>query len=348
VSGSLLGSSNRNFLAADEINRTSGKRQTASAQLQYKFTTGAVNQTAILALDHDHESFSASDVAYGGATDQQHHRSHDAVTAEWKAELNPLVADIAVRRDSFSDFKDATTVRASVLARLGSGFSLASSYSEGIAQPTFFDLYGSFPGLFVGNASLKAESSRGYEASLRYRRGGFGAAITGYRQKLHDEIVTVSVAGSFQQTAINRSSTSHRSGIEAEVSWSPSPALRLSANYAFLHATEPTGVGGTQLREVRRPKHSGSVAVDGRSGAFSYGASLAYVGARTDNDFDVFPAVPVTLGSYWLAGARIAYAVRNGAEVFVRGSNLLDQHYQDVFGYRTEGRAIYAGVRLSG
>ena len=28
-------------------------------------------------------------------------------------------------------------------------------------------------------------------------------------------------------------------------------------------------------------------------------------------------------------------------------SNALNQHYQDVFGYRTEERAIYGGVRLS-
>jgi outer membrane cobalamin receptor len=32
--------------------------------------------------------------------------------------------------------------------------------------------------------------------------------------------------------------------------------------------------------------------------------------------------------------------------LFARGSNLLDQHYQDAFSYRTEGRAVYAGVRL--
>jgi vitamin B12 transporter len=56
----------------------------------------------------------------------------------------------------------------------------------------------------------------------------------------------------------------------------------------------------------------------------------------------------VTLGSYWLADARIAYAIKRGVELFARGSNLLNQHYEDVFSYRTEGRGIYAGVRLSG
>jgi Outer membrane cobalamin receptor protein len=79
----------------------------------------------------------------------------------------------------------------------------------------------------------------------------------------------------------------------------------------------------------------------------SYAASIAYVGEHIDNR-DTFPFARVTLGSYWLADARVAYSIRRGIELFVRGSNLLNQHYQDVFSYRTEERAVYAGVRLSG
>ena len=66
-----------------------------------------------------------------------------------------------------------------------------------------------------------------------------------------------------------------------------------------------------------------------------------------DTNFDVFPAKVVSLHSYWLADGRLSYAVKSGVEVFARISNALGQHYQDVFGYRTEPRAVYAGVRLS-
>jgi vitamin B12 transporter len=72
------------------------------------------------------------------------------------------------------------------------------------------------------------------------------------------------------------------------------------------------------------------------------------VGARRDTNFDVFPAQAVSLKSYWLAGARVGYSIRPGVELFARGSNLFDAGYQDVFGYRTEGRAVYAGIRLGG
>jgi vitamin B12 transporter len=160
---------------------------------------------------------------------------------------------------------------------------------------------------------------------------------------LHDEIIN---NASFT-SVLNSPAISRRSGVEATIDWKIGDELRLSANYAYLHATQPDPVTGEQLTETRRPKHSGSVSADGSVGEFSYGASLAYVGRHLDNR-DTFPFDRVALGSYWLADARIAYAVRPGLQLFVRGANLLNQHYQDVFSYRTEPRAIYAGVRLAG
>jgi vitamin B12 transporter len=269
ISASLLGSANRNLLAGDEINRTRGGRRAITAQVQYRFDTGAVRHTAIAALDHDRETFHARDNGFFGASDQDRHRRHEAVTGEWRSELGPLIADVALRRDSFSAFKDATSLRASALVKIGHGFAVAGSYSEGIAQPTFFDLYGFFPGNFFGNPSLKPESSRGFEVSLRYRRGRVDASLTGYMQKLHDEIVDVFDPVTFLSTTVNRAAASHRAGMEAEFGLNLGDALRLSANYAYLDSTEPGAVPSIQLREVRRPKHSGSVAADGRSGRLS-------------------------------------------------------------------------------
>ena len=341
LAGTLLGSSNRNYLADVQQNRTRGARRNLSAQLERRLVTGAVVHRLIVAGETEHETFHARDTAFGGFTNQDRTRRHESITAEWRGDAKGLTGDVAVRRDMFNRFRDATSLRASLLGQIGGGFSLAGSYAEGIAQPTFFDLYGFFPGNFVGNPDLKAESSRGFEVTLRYRRGALGASLTGYRQRLHDEIVNNATFTS----VLNAPGSSRRSGVEATVDWKPNDALRLSANYAYLKATQPDAVTGTRATETRRPKHSGSIAADGLIGRVSYGASLAYVGKHLDNR-DTFPFDRVALGSYWLADARAAYAVVPGVELFVRGSNLLDQHYQDVFSYRTEGRAVYAGVRL--
>jgi vitamin B12 transporter len=134
--------------------------------------------------------------------------------------------------------------------------------------------------------------------------------------------------------------------VEAELGWQVSPALRVNANYAFLHATQPDSSSGLQVRERRRPKHSGSIEADGAIGRWSYGASLAYAGSHLDT-LEVAPFGVVRVKPYWLAGARVAYAVRSGIELFVRGSNLFDSKYQEVAGYHTEGLGLFAGIRLA-
>ena len=347
VSSSLLDSSNKNYLDDVQQNRTRGTRWNLGAQIQRRFTTGPISHTLIAAGDAERETFHARDTAFGGFTNQDRSRSHQAVTAEWRAETEAVTGDIAVRRDIFNRFRDATSVRASALVKIGGGFSIAGSYGKGISQPTFFDLYGFFPNNFVGNDTLRPESSRGFEGSVRLQKGAVSASLTAYRQRLHDEIVTIFPPPTFIGTTINLDTTSRRQGIEAEFGWAIGKQLRLSANYSYLDATEPNTISGAQIRELRRPKHSGSVALDGATGRLSYGASLAYVGRHFDSR-DVFPFDRVALGSYWLAETRVAYEVRPGISLFVRGTNLLDQEYQDVFGYRTEGRAVYAGISLKG
>jgi vitamin B12 transporter len=346
LGGTILSSRNRNFLAGAETNRTSGRRQTLDAQLQHRFQTSSVQHRLILALDHESEEFKASDVNFGGFTDQDRDRKHSAVTAEWRADAGPATVDLAVRRDAFNRFKNATTLRASLLAKIGKGFSVAGSYGEGIAQPTFFDLYGFFPGSFVGNPSLKPERSRGFDASLRYANRTFAASLTAYQQRLRDEIVDTFDPGTFLSSTANRSETSRRSGIEAQANWSLYEGHRLSANYAYLKASEP-GDLGSRVREARRPKHSGSVSADGQLGRITYGLSIAYTGSRLDTDFETFPFQRVKLGAYWLAGARVSYEVAEGVQIFARAANAIDERYQDALGYRTEGRSIYGGIRLA-
>jgi vitamin B12 transporter len=346
VGASFLGSSNRNFLADMPLNETSGTRRTLDAQVERSFTTGSFKQELIIAAEAERETFHARDTIFGGFTNQDRTRNHNALTAEWRASNSVVTGDLALRRDMFNRFSDATSIRGSLLIDIGKGFALTGSYSEGISEPTFFDLYGFFPGNFSGNPSLKPESSRGFETSVRYRRGAFNASLTAYRQRLKDEIVDVTDPETFLQTAINSGGESRRFGIEAEGSFQIAHELRLSANYAYLDASEPDAVTGRQVPELRRPKHSGAIAVDGSVGRWSYGATIAYVGAQFDVS-DNFPFGVVPLRSYWLADARVAYAVRHGFELYVRGSNLFDAHYENSAGYHTEGLGVFAGARLA-
>lgn len=346
LAGTMLASSNRNLLADRPLNRTSGTRRNLVVQIERRFEAGGITHRLIAAAELERETFHARGTLSGLSTDQDRSRDHQSLTGEWRTEAGWFSGDLALRHDWFNRFNDATTVRASLLGRIGGGFSITGSYGEGIAQPTFFDLYGFFPNNFVGNPSLKPESSRGFEGSLRFERRRVTASLTGYRQRLHDEIVTIFPPPAFLGTTTNLNAESRRQGVEAEFSWNLGDQLRLDATYAYLDATEPNTISGAQVREHRRPRNSGSIALDGASGRFTYGASLAYVGRHFDSR-DTFPFDTVALGSYWLADARLGYSIRSGIELYVRAANALNQKYQDVFSYRTEPRAIYAGLRLS-
>jgi len=345
LSGSLLKSRNRNLLDGSEVNASEGRRSTIDAEVDHLFTTGTVDHALIVAGTVENERFATADRAFGGLSNQSRSRRHWSLTGEWRASVaDRLIADLAIRRDAYNRFRDATTVRGSLLFKAGKSVSLAVSYGEGIAQPTFYDLYGFLPRSFVGNPLLKTESSRGFEGSIRYRSGPLAASVTAYRQRLRDEIVGTFDPGTFLSSAVNADGASRRQGIEVETSWSHGKALRLATIYSYLDASEPS-VGSGHVGELRRPKHSGSVTADGTIGKLSFGASIAYTGGRADTDFDLFQRV--SLSPYWLAGARLAYAVRPGVELFARVANAFDDRYQDVVGYRTEGRSGYAGLRLA-
>ena len=340
---SLLGSSNRNYLDDSFLNRTSARRWALSGQLSRRVQTGAVDHRLTAAVDGEWERFSARDDAFGGATDQSRSRRRLSVTGEWQAKVGErFVADVALRHDGFNRFRDATSLRASALAHAGGGLSFAASWAEGIAQPSFIDLYGFFPNGYVGNPDLKPERSRGYELSARYARKDFRAALTYFRQSLKDEIVE----NAFFTSTLNADGTSKRQGVEAELHWAAAQWLDLSAGFAWLDSSQQIVEGAPRQQEHRRPKHSGFIAADGAQGRFSYGASLAYTGRHRDRR-DSFPFELVDLDSYWLASARLAYRVGDRVELFGRVHNAFDADYEDVVGYRTEGRTAFAGLRVA-
>ena len=344
LSGSLLSSRSRNLLGASEINQSEGRRSMVDAEVDHLFSTGSIDHAMVVAGMLEDERFETADVAFGGFSNQQRTRRHWSLTGEYKASWNDrLTGDIAVRRDVFDRFRDATSLRASMMVKAGRAIAVGASYGEGIAQPTFYDLYGFYPGSFVGNRSLRTESSRGVEAFIRYANGPLSGSLTYYWQRLKDEIVGTYDFDTRLSSAANAEGRSKRQGVEIEAGWRLGTMLRVAASYSYLDASEPAAAG--QLREVRRPRHSGSVTIDGTRGKFTYGGSIAYVGRRADTDFDTYQRV--SLSPYWLAGARLAYAVRPGVELFGRIANAFDDRYQDVVGYRTEGRSAYAGLRLA-
>ena len=341
--GSYLDSANRNLLDGAPLNSTFGNRLTLAGQLTRRFG----GHQLIAAIDHGRERFRARDTAFSGATRQDRSRDVTAVVGEWRARWTSwLVSDVAVRHDDFSAFADATTLRAAILVRPSPRWTAHAAYGEGIAQPSFYDLYGFFPGSFVGNPDLKPERSSGWEAGLRWRGGRFGLAVTGFSNRLRDEIVDVFDPTTFRSSTANAQGKSRRRGIEAEAHYWVAGQISLMFNYTLLDADEQQVAGGLPVREIRRPWHSANLVAHGSHGALSWGVGIAYVGRRSDTDFDVFPAAMVSLDDYLLGSLRLAYRILPGLEAYGRVENAFAADYQDVVGYTTPGRTLHAGLRV--
>jgi vitamin B12 transporter len=144
----------------------------------------------------------------------------------------------------------------------------------------------------------------------------------------------------------NRTGDSTRRGVEIEGRYLLTPQLTLGGAFTYLNAREDTG-----LEEVRRPSHSGRFDVNYAflEGRGNFNLAAIYNGKTKDLVTDAgFNDTRTTLDPYWLIRVAASYKLQPGVEVFGRVENLLDQHYQEVFGYNaTPGIGAFAGVKLT-
>jgi vitamin B12 transporter len=192
---------------------------------------------------------------------------------------------------------------------------------------------------------LRPETSSGWDAGIELS-GLAGRAIldvTYFNQVLEDRIDTVFAP---VWTAVNRPGESHREGVEVAARFRPLDAFTIGLSYTYLEATSPDGA-----REIRRPPHSGRIdfgyLFDGGRGSVNLAA--IYNGRMDDTALRLpfFSPERVTLADYWLLTAAASYKLQPGIEIYGRVENLLDQSYQEVYGFNTPGIAAYVGMRLT-
>lgn len=347
VEAQHLDSENRNRIGATRTTDTSGRRTRFGGRLTHRFGFGATRHEFTAAIEREEEDFSSRDLLDpNGPGNRGLSRARIAFVGEWRAEWGDvLVTDVAVRHDDFNRFEDATTLRANTVLKLGGGFALLAGYGEGIAQPSFVDLFG-FPGFpFAGNPNLRPERSRGFEGGLRWRGTDLTVEAVAFSNDLEDEIVEdFSV---FPSTVINAAGDSRRRGLELSAEWRPNATTLIGANYTYLDSREQAITGVAAAREIRRPRHTANAFARWESGPFTLGGSLAYVGRRLDRDFDLFPSPVVRLDPYVLGSLRAAYRIMPRLELFARAENVFDEDYQDVVGYATPGASVHAGLRVT-
>ena len=345
VKAHYFDSSNRNLVDGGYDSGTASTRLT----LAYQADIGIGKNLLSLALEHEKTQFEQRGAVIFGDPNQDQEMTVTSVIAEYQGLSGERMSWIlSARLDNNSDFDDSLNGRLSIAYQWSGTTTLRGGVGTGQKNPTFTERFGYFPEQFIGNAALKPERSTSYDIGLdkNVLNGEMQIQISLFRQDLVDEINGfVFDPVTFLSTAENLTSKSKRSGMEIAVRWTLSESLALGGHYTN---TRSTAQGS---REVRRPRHSGGMSADFRSPHERFTVTLHadYGGTRSDIFFPPYPTPPqiVTLRNYWLLDIAAQYQATPTVTVFVRGTNLLDEDYEQVYGYRTLGRAAYLGVRVN-
>ena len=265
-----------------------------------------------------------------------------ALAGDYRYNAGPLSLTASARHDINDLFEDATTWRlGGGYAFEGFGGRLRASVGTGVKNPSLIELFGFFPASrFSGNRDLQPEESLGFSLGYEQELGDLNVSVDYFRSDLKDEITTQFDPTTFASTVVNLATESTRQGVELEARWRVSDQFFARGSATFLDSEQ----NGTE--EIRRPNFTASASMTYRpSDALSLTATLDHNGNQRDTDFGTFQNV--TLDAFTLLGLNAAYEVNDIVTLTLRGDNLRDEDYQEVFGYSSPGRAIYAGVKAN-
>lgn len=329
-----------NFGDGASLNAAKGERTKFSYSPSFDFAAEAADITLSGLIDWEEEDYSASDTEFGGFTNQDQTFQTLGLAGEVQADFGDLILTASARHDDNDGlFDDATTWR------IGGAYTLndtrfRASAGTGVKAPTFTELFGFFPGSFIGNPDLKPEESTSWEVGLDHDFGQVQTSLTYFEAELEDEIFTNFIG--FSSTPANREGASERSGVEASAVWRVTDSLSVKGAVSNISSNSDDGSD-----EVRVPEWTGSVALNWQSEQLEglrAGIAADYVGEQKDRDFGTFTTV--TLDPYVLLSATAEVPVNERLSITLRGENLLDETVTDVFGFNGPGAGLFIGLKL--
>ncbi|MEH6791870.1 TonB-dependent receptor plug domain-containing protein [Parasphingorhabdus sp.] len=343
LSAQFADSKRRSYSSPTQSSQSSGKRLKGSYETTAKLTAGSTEHRITFAADLERETYRNGDPS--------------AFTGEKSSENLGLVGlyelqagdratfSAAMRYDDNNRFANATTYRVQGSYLLGTGTRLQAAYGTGVKNPGFFELFGYFDGVFIGNPDLTPEKSEGWEVGIiqQFFDGAGTIGATYFRSRLKDEIFTTYPPPTFTATPANRTTLSKQNGVESWLDIDLNESWRINGSYTYLRARE------NGVQEVRRPNHIASLAIDWHLPGDKAGLTLVgrYNGSQQDVAFTdpSFIPVDVRLEDYLLFNLSGRVEIANNIELFGRVENLLNERYEQVFSFVSAGRSVYAGIR---
>jgi len=238
------------------------------------------------------------------------------------------------RFDGYSNFGNSWNPSVGISTWVQPSLKLRASVARAFRIPTFTELYYHDPAN-LGTPDLRAEHGWSFDAGGDFTYNGWSVSVTPFRRWDSDVIDWVKLQPSDLWRSTNvRGVTSY--GIESRVAkrWQDvfvqMAFTGLKVDAPGLSALNPPLLS-KYVNEYARYSTSGSVAVP--------------VGGRVRLVVNVDHRHRLDGQNYSLVSARVSRQIRR-ADVFVDGTNLLNENYREIVGVAMPGRWLMAGVTL--
>jgi len=262
-----------------------------------------------------------------------------AVSAQYDFEpARSFTASLGGRVDDFSSFGTHATWRAGGRYTLaGAGTILRANAGTGFRAPTIADLY--YPNF--SNPDLDPEKSLGWDLGVEQPLlGGRLQVGAAWFRNDFDNLIAYSTTTSRPENIAD----ARTDGLEAFAQLLPTDALTISVAYTWLRTAKDLGTGE---RLLRRPEHVATVAAHYRFPRWvALDTSARIVGTAADKDFGAFPAADVENDAYVKWDAGVTVTPWGHLSLVARVENLLDDAYEEAYGFPALGRTFWGGAEL--
>jgi len=322
-----------------------GRRHSLDYKSTFHFDTdlaGGERHTVSILADHRREDFFASYLP--GMTFE---KKRAGLAGEYVLDLpTHTTLSGALRHDWNDPFQDALTWRLALSQRLpATGSRIHASVGKGITDPDHMEVLG-YPAFFIlPNPDLQPESSVGWDVGLEqtFWGGRLVTDVTYFSTVFRDKIEASFVGPN--TLYVNTPGKATREGVEVSGTLHATENVSLALTYTYTDARN-----SVNDPEFRRPPHSGSAQITflspDRRGRATIGAT--YNGTRRDIRFNDFPAPNsfVVIPAATVVWANVSYDVTDSATLYARVENLFDHRYEEIFSYRAQPFAAFAGLRV--
>ena len=329
---------------------------TASTKDQYQyigsmFWDQATQRISVLAEREEEDYQQRGPLNWGLNPNQDRERNTDSFAIEYRTDISDaLTLAASGRYDDNSEFESANTMRVEAVYQISDNTRLRSAYGTAVKNPTFSERFGFYTN-FIGNPNLDPEESTSWElgVDMELAPAALILSATLFDSELENEINGfVYDPATFGFTSANKDGVSKRQGIELTASATLTDDLSINSAYTYTDSVESDGAGG-YIDEVRRARHTGSLNVAWQATEnLHINANTQFNGSQTDLYFPPFPtpSQTVTLDTYTLVNVTANYSATERLDIYVRLDNLLDDDYEEVFGFQTLGFGANLGFRF--